>query len=262
MTLPTPDPPFDWTAEAWGHALRSKALSAIAQHAFTSKQLQLRGGPTAQPTAWADAAVSVGGNLNDVIRVRQVHGAAVRVLKKGQTLAVDFGQTPDADAIVANVSGLVLSVQVADCVPILVADARGGSAAAIHAGWRGTSAGVAAATVDAMTKEFGCEPGNLIAAIGPSIGPCCYEVGQTVLDAFRRAGANDEHLGRWFRQTDAGSLRLDLWAANRDQLERAGLRADRIAICGLCTQTHHHVFESYRVDRERAGRMAALIAVP
>jgi purine-nucleoside/S-methyl-5'-thioadenosine phosphorylase / adenosine deaminase len=262
MTLPTPDPAFDWTAEAWGPALRSKPLSTIAQHAFTSKQLQLRGGPEAQPTSWAQAATSVGGSLNHVIRVKQVHGAVVRVLKKGQTLAADLAQTPDADAIVSNLSGLVLSVQVADCVPILVADDRGGSAAAIHAGWRGTCAGIAPAAIDAMAHEFGCDPANLIAAIGPSIGPCCYEVGQKVLDAFRRTGATDEHVGRWFRQTHVGSLWLDLWAANRDQLVRAGLRADRIAICGLCTQTHHDVFESYRVDRERAGRMAALIAVP
>ena len=85
---------------------------------------------------------------------------------------------------------------------------------------------------------------------------------QTVLDAFRRAGATDEHVARWFSATESGSLRLDLWKANRDQLLAAGLRPDRISVCRLCTKTHHHVFESYRVDGDQAGRMAALIAVP
>jgi polyphenol oxidase len=262
MTLPAPDAAFDWTAESWGHALRAKPLSTVAQHAFTSKQLQLRGGPGAQPASWALAVASVGGHLDNLTRVKQVHGAVVRVLKKGQAMAADVSATPDADAIVSDLSGLVLSVQVADCVPILIADARQRSAAAIHAGWRGTCAGIAGAATDALVKEFGSDPANLIAAIGPSIGPCCYEVGGNVLDAFRRAGAADRQLGRWFRPTDAGSLRLDLWAANRDQLVRAGLRPDRIVSCRLCTQTHHEVFESYRVDGERAGRMAALIAVP
>ena len=72
---------------------------------------------------------------------------------------------------------LLLSVQVADCVPLLIADARNRSAAAIHAGWRGTCAGIAGAATEAMVKEFGSDPAHLIAAIGPSIGPCCYEVG-------------------------------------------------------------------------------------
>ena len=123
----------------------------------------------------------------------------------------------------------MLSVQVADCVPILIADRRTGSAAAIHAGWRGTCAGIAGAATEAMVKELGSDPANLVAAIGPSIGPCCYEVGASVLDAFRRAGVADRQLGRWFTATDAGSLRLDLWAANRDQLVRAGLRPDQVS---------------------------------
>jgi YfiH family protein len=262
MTFPTPDPAFDWTAEAWGHALRSKALSGVAQHAFTSKQLQLRGGPQAQPASWAQAAASVGGDLQQVTRVKQVHGAIVRVVKKGHTAPEDLAAAPDGDAIVSDVSGRVLTVQVADCVPILIADARGGAAAAIHAGWRGTCAGIVRSAVAAMAKEFGSDPANLVAAIGPSIGPCCYTVGRTVLDAFSQAGASDGHVARWFAPDGSGLLRLDLWTANRDQLLDAGLPADRISVCGLCTQTHHQVFESYRVDGERAGRMAALIAVP
>jgi polyphenol oxidase len=263
MTLPLPDPAFHWTVEAWGHALRAKPLEAIAQHAFTTKQLQLRaGGPQANADGWTQAVASVGGGLEQLIRVKQVHAARVRVLKKGETGAADVAAMPEGDAIVSDAKGYVLSVQVADCVPILMADRKTGAATAVHAGWRGTCAGVARAAVDAMTRSLGVDPADLIAAVGPSIGPCCYEVGASVLDAFRMAGTREDDLTRWFARTEAGSLRLDLWAAGRDQLIEAGVPEDHIYISRLCTQTHCDVFESYRVDGAKAGRMAALIAVP
>jgi polyphenol oxidase len=260
MTLPVPDPAFVWTVEAWGHALRSKPLSAIAQHAFTTKELQLpAGGPRAHSTQWTQAAASLGAGLEQITLVKQVHGASVRVLKKEVAGPKEIAARPEADAIVSDVPGLVLAVQVADCVPILIADSRRGAVAAVHAGWRGTCAGVAVAAVRTMVSEFGSEAENLTAAIGPSIGPCCYEIGKTVLDAFR--SADWERLERWF-PTQAGRLRLDLWSANRDQLLAAGLAEDHIHLPGLCTKTHRHVFESYRVDGEQAGRMAALIRMP
>jgi YfiH family protein len=262
MTLPAPDPAFHWSAEAWGYALRCKPLSALAQHAFTTRQLQLRGGPQANPAGWTQAVATVGAGLEQLIRVRQVHAAAVRVLKHGETGAADVASLPDGDAIVANAKGYVLSVQVADCVPILMASARDGVVAAVHAGWRGTCAGVARAAIDAMTREFAVNPSDLTVAVGPSIGACCYEVGPSVLEAFELAGAREDDLARWFAHTDNGSLRLDLWAANRDQLLDAGVREDHLHISRLCTQTHREVFDSYRVDGAAAGRMAALIAVP
>jgi YfiH family protein len=263
MTLPTPDPAFHWSAEAWGHALRCRPLLASAQHAFTSKQLQLRGGgPKASPEVWTQAVATVGAGLEQLLRVRQVHAAAVRVLKQGETGAADVASVPDGDAIVSNAKGYVLSVQVADCVPILMASAKDGVVAAVHAGWRGTCAGVATAAIETMTREFGVNPSHLTVALGPSIGACCYEVGPNVLEAFELAGACEEDLARWFAHTEKGSLRLDLWAVNRDQLVAAGVREDHLYICRLCTQTHRDIFESYRVDGANAGRMAALIAVP
>ncbi len=113
-----------------------------------------------------------------------------------------------------------------------------------------------------MTCRFGTQAADIVAALGPSIGVCCYVVGESVRDAFRAASSTNEQIGRWFVQGDDGLLRLDLWRANRDQLESAGVTAERIHACGLCTQTHPDLFESYRLDGERAGRMAALIRVP
>jgi YfiH family protein len=262
MTLPPPAPAFRWTVEPWGHALRCTPLETSAQHVFTSKQLQL---PT--PEAWAAAASSVGGAPQHVRRVRQVHGNVIRVLARGGTADADAKAEPngdlkpDGDAVVSNVPGLVLAVMVADCVPVIVADRATGAAGAIHAGWRGTCARVGPAAVEAMRHHFGTEPSNLTVAIGPSIGPGDYEVGQSLVEAFQQAGHRAGDLARWFHRHET-RLTLDLWAANRDQLIDAGVAPDRIFVCGLSTLAHPEIFDSYRSAGERAGRMAAVVAVP
>jgi YfiH family protein len=223
---------------------------------FTSKQLQL---PAAE--GWAAAAVSVGGTAAQVRRVRQVHGNVVRVLARGETHDDDAEAKPDGDAVVSNVPGLVLAVLVADCVPIVVADRDSGAAGAIHAGWRGTCARVGPAAVEHMRRHFGTEPSDLTVAIGPSIGPDDYEVGESLIEAFQQAGHGAADLARWFRRR-ASQLSLDLWAANRDQLIDAGVPDQQISVCGLSTLAHPDIFDSYRAAGDRAGRMAALVAVP
>lgn len=264
MTLPTPDPAFHWSVEPWGRALVCTPLQANAQHLFTTKQLQLRPAKAGDPQSgpWTSATASLGGRLDQLMRVKQVHGRAVRVLPRGGTTVSDWQDRPDADAIVSNEPDLILAVQVADCIPILMADRRSGAAAAVHAGWRGTCAGIAGAAVEAMAEEFGTRPQDLVVALGPGIGACCYEVGISLIDEFRGAGAIDEDIQRWFVRPSAESLRLDLWTANSDQLRASGVAADRIHLSRLCTQTHADIFESYRVDGTAAGRMAGLIRVP
>jgi YfiH family protein len=196
------------------------------------------------------------------MRVRQVHGNAVRVLGRGAVAPGAAAERPEGDAIVSNQPGLALAVLVADCVPILLADARTGSAAAVHAGWRGTCARVAAAAVNALRRECAVDPGSVIAAIGPSIGPEDYEVGDEVRSAFAAAGHPQRDLDRWFRRGGDARLRLDLWTANRDQLFAAGIAADRIHTAGLSTLRHHGLLASYRGDRDKAARMAAIVVVP
>jgi YfiH family protein len=257
MNPPAPDPSFRWSHETWGAALRCTPLEPVAQHLFTTRQLRLR--PFEQQAdGWAAAVASVGGSLTDLRRIKQVHGCTVRVVRHNDPVL----GAPDADAIVSNTPGQVLAVQVADCVPLLLADPRTGAVGAVHAGWRGSAARIAPAAVQTLAREFGVRPQDLVAAVGPSIGPCCYEVGADVLDAFRRAGVNDEELDRWFTRADAESLRLDLWTANADQLAGAGVSTGHIYRSGLCTQTHATVFDSYRADGPNAGRMAALITCP
>jgi copper oxidase (laccase) domain-containing protein len=112
-----------------------------------------------------------------------------------------------------------------------------------------------------MRREFGSDPADLIAAIGPSVGPDDYEVGEPLIDAFVAAGHAKSDIDRWFIKT-APKPHLDLWTANRDQLAGAGLRPDTIYLCRLSTVSHHDIFDSYRVMGEKAGRMAGIIVVP
>lgn len=264
MSVPAPDPSFRWTTESWGLALECAPLDPIAQHLFTSSQLEFTPSPEdAQSRAepWALAARALGATEREVVRVRQVHGRVVRVVRRGERTRA-LGDKPDGDAIVSNEPGLVLAVVVADCVPILLADRRSGAAAAVHAGWRGTCASIAREAVDVMARELGTRPSDLCAAIGPSIGPEDYEVGEAVLNAFLDAGHEPSLVERWFVRGEGRTPHLDLWQANRDQLEGAGLAADSINVCGLSTFRYPAVFESYRRDGPRAGRMAAMVKVP
>lgn len=257
MPLPAPPPDFHWTHEPWGPMLRCRALDPFVQHGFTTRQLQLRPGERAGE-AWASAAASVGCAVPRIGRVRQVHGAVVRVVRAGEL----DQPAPDADAAVTRDPGTAVAVVAADCVPVLLADPVTGAVAAVHAGWRGTAANIVRATVATLTREWGVEPSSLIAAIGPSIGPCCYEVGEDLLRAFDEAGHSSIDRAEWFSRDAAGRLRLDLWRANADALVHAGVRPANIHAAGLCTQTHRDVFESFRAEGERAGRMAAIVVAP
>lgn len=270
MTRPQPDPAFRWSDEPWGAALRCRELDAVAQHLFTTKQLALRSpagrgpapaGSGAGYDGWILVAQSLAVAPGQIKRIRQVHGRAVHVWRHGDSRS-EPAALPEADAQISNDPSLVLAVQVADCVPLLMADARRGTAAAIHAGWRGSAARIIEATLATLDREFGTRPADLVVAIGPSIGACCYQVGHELIPAFARGGATADELDRWFQRGADGGLRLDLWTASRDQLVGQGVPASRIFQAALCTQTHAEIFDSFRACGERAGRMAALIRVP
>lgn len=256
MILPVPNPAFHWTSEPWGQALRCRRMGVLSQHLFTSKQLALPA-----PDSWIAALASVGATTDRLMRVRQVHGNVVRILKKGQVPERASEEKPAGDAIVSNQPGLALAVMVADCVPVLLVDPVRGAAAAIHAGWRGTCARVVQATVDTMRGEFGSDPADLIAAIGPSAGPDDYEVGDALVGAFTAAGHATADVERWFIRSHART-HLDLWSANRDQLFACGVDRTHVHVCDLSTISHPGVFDSYRVAGQRAGRMAAIVVVP
>ena len=172
--------------------------------------------------------------------VRQVHG--VRVVVAG-------GEPEEADGMMTGEPGLVLGIMAADCVPVLLADTRLRVVAAVHAGWRGTAAGIAGAGVAAMGREFGSRAEDLVAAVGPSVGQCCYTVGE-------------ELRGRFSPDLFAGN-RLDLWEANRRQLVEAGVReVSVVGECTACTLVEgRRKYFSHRADAGVTGRGMGLIGV-
>lgn len=171
----------------------------------------------------------------DVSLARQVHGVTlVRAPFRGKL-------RPEADAVWSAAPGVAVAVVTADCVPILLADRRGRFACAIHAGWRGSAARIAKLTVQAITRATDTRPGDLVAAIGPHIGPCCYEVDEPVMAAIPERSV--------FRPVRAGHAMLDLFALNRLQLVGAGIPALAIERVGGCTSCDSTRYASYRRDK-------------
>jgi hypothetical protein len=256
MTLPPVPEPFYWSQASWGAGLRCRALDAVAAHLFTTRQLELSG-----PGDWVRVGEALG--VSEVMTLTQVHGRRVVVVRRG---APRPSGHPEADVVVSDDPGVAVAVRAADCVPLLLADPATGAVAAIHAGWRGTAAGAATAAVEALARECGSRPGDLIAAVGPSIGPCCYEVGTELVDAFAAAGHPRHLIDRWFLapppprgSRERPTLRLDVAGANRDQLLLAGVQEPNIHMSGLCTAMHLDVLTSFRAEKEKAGRLAGAI---
>jgi YfiH family protein len=178
---------------------------------------------------------------------KQVHGVATHTVRH-PAASGEAAYVGECDALATDRPGVALAIQTADCVPILLASPRAVGAA--HAGWRGSAQNVATSAVAAL-RELGAEPSTISAWLGPSIGPCCYEVGGEVAAQFA---------GDYVRAGCGGGYRLDLRAVNVAQLEAAGVPRAAISVHPACTKCGGVTFASYRRDGPRAGRMIALIA--
>jgi YfiH family protein len=191
---------------------------------------------------------ALGIEWGDVVSPHQVHSATVGIVGREHR-----GQVrPETDALVTGHPDVLLMLRFADCVPVLFHDPRQQVVGLAHAGWRGTVAGMVGATVQAMVNAFGCRPSDIVAGIGPAIGPCCYQVGDDVAVAFR----DTPHL---LRPAGDGHWYLDLWAANQEQLARAGVR--EVCMADICTACHTDEWFSHRAERGRTGRWGALIGL-
>lgn len=252
MATPTLDPPapavgFHWAPAPWGAQLVADALSEY-RHGWTTRQLQLRGAPQIESEGWRQLVSWLGVEPEALVRMRQVHGNHVFFADRH----LPSPGPPEADAALTGDPSRALAVQVADCVPLLMANKSGGQVGVAHAGWRGTAAGIALAASAALG-----DGARQVAAIGPSIGPCCYEVGPELLDRFRDQGWTGS-VDDWFEQR-AGRWYLDMWRANFDQLVKAGVPDESIFVSRLCTSCHPDWFPSYRRDGAGAGRLAGFI---
>jgi hypothetical protein len=215
----------------------------------------------------ARAAALVGAAAKDLAFGRQVHGARVARVPAGHA----GGAFDDTDALVTDARGVPLVILTADCAAVFLHDPVRRAVGIAHAGWRGTVGGIAAATVARMHEEFGTDPADLIAAIGPSIGPCCYEVGDEVIAAAEAAfpGHAEEVLvepdmasaGSFRAAVNEGRRHFDLWRANERVLAGAGVREENIEHARLCTACRTDLFYSHRAEKGVTGRFAGIIVL-
>jgi YfiH family protein len=189
-------------------------------------------------------STSVGADPSDLFWAYQVHGREVTIVEP------DSEQRPRCDILATTSNARTLLLRYADCTPVLLADPRQKAVAVVHAGWRGSAERAAGAAVQALQDAFGSRPRDIVAGIGPAIGPCCYTVGQDVVDAF-----GDDRRGLF-----SDDLKLDLWEANRLALIEAGVASEQIEVAGICTQCESERFFSHRANHgQPAGRFAAVI---
>ncbi len=221
---------------------------------------------------------AVGADHLRAVTLRQIHSDIVHRVDSPDRAA---GDPPGGDALFTRAPGCLLVIQTADCVPILLADPKQRAIAAIHAGWRGTVRRIAAKTLGRMQMEFGTRPQDVVAALGPSIGRCCYEVGEDVAREFHAqfpearqwfdgpfdalaSGENDPNWLPWLTMMPPGHqppplrVHLDLIAANRAILAEAGVPPRQISSSGFCTACHTDLFFSYRREGTTGRLMAAI----
>ncbi len=164
---------------------------------------------------------------------------------------------PATDALITNVPGIPIGVFTADCVPIFLYDPERLAVGIVHGGWRSTAACIVQKALQKMRDEFGSDFRDMWAAIGPSIGPCCYEVGQDVFDEF----AKFDYAAALFRNTKKGKWHLDLWLANSRQLQECGVGAEKIIQSRICSACNSSEYFSARKLGHRVGRTLSVIAI-
>ncbi len=204
---------------------------------------------------------AVGFDSQKLVLSQQTHTANIRKVTEE-----DFGKGvwrerdyTDIDGLVTDVKGAVLVTQYADCTPLIFFDPVKRVAATSHAGWRGTVAEIGKKTVEIMVSDYGSDPADIVAAIGPSISQCCYEVDDPVIDEINRLSYLDLNL--CYTSKGNGKYMLDLREVNRQILIDAGVLPCNIDVADLCTSCHSDIFHSHRATKGKRGTLAALISI-
>lgn len=243
------------------HAISTR-MGGVSQGAFDSMNLALHTGDVPKDVIENRRKFCkvLGLNFSRLVTAQQVHGDVVAKVSE-----CDIGRGREhyedalcnTDALITNLSNIPLMLFFADCVPVLIADPVHQAIGVSHAGWKGTVAKIAQKTILAMQKEYGTNPADCLVGIGPSVGSCCYEVDDVVVSRLK------EEFPRWQELVKPHQKRwlLDLWEANRMQLEDIGVLHDNILISGVCTSCNSKLFYSYRADKGHTGRICAVICL-
>lgn len=238
----------------------STRLGGVSRGIFASMNLGFHRGDTDEHVIenYHRICESIGICSEHLVCNDQVHKTQVRVAGKADW-GMGFCKERDyaeIDAQITNEPGVPLVVFGADCVPLFLVDPVKRVIGAAHAGWKGTVGRIGAITVRRMTEEFGTKPSDVHVVIGPSIGACCYEVGEEVAECFAAEFASSEQL---LTPKDNGKYMLDLWTANRLSLQEAGVMAEHITTSGLCTMCRQDLFFSHRATEGKRGSMAGFL---
>ena len=196
-------------------------------------------------------AAAIGAKRAALTTTWQVHGNRI-LLADAKHRGGSLGK---ADGLITNTPGIPLLQRYADCTPILLYDPEHRAAGIAHAGWQGVVNRTAEAAVRAMQQTFGSDPARMVGAVGPAIGPCCYEVGPEVAAAIRGSQQDPDDLLRPSQRP--GHAYLDLWQANARQLQDAGVGS--VEVAELCTACHTDIFFSHRGDKGKSGRFGAVV---
>jgi len=225
-------------------------------HAFTTRHggLGARDNGVGHRDDWTAMAHSFGIRIDRLATVNQVHGE--NIIKVDEMNIRDV-RTVHADAMITRVPGIAIGVETADCVPVLLYDPVTHAVAAVHAGWRSTVKKIVQKTVNRMTEEFGTDSSRLIAAIGPAIGPECYEVDELVMGPVQQAFSFWQEVST---PRGADHWGLDLVKANKLELMQVGLSEKNIYSLGMCTACRKDDFYSFRAEG-KTGRMLSVIMV-
>jgi YfiH family protein len=194
-----------------------------------------------------------------ILYASQVHSGDVKVIDEEAVADGILQINPETDAMVTHIPGICLMVMVADCVPVLLFDPVKNVIAVIHAGWRGTVQKIVGNTIAAMQTNYGSNPSDLIAAIGPSIGPCCYQVGEEVKLSVESSFGSTE--GYLVKQKESEKFNFDLWFSNHKQLTDKGLKVENIEVAGICTKCNSDIYYSSRASGGITGRFAAGLCI-
>lgn len=251
-----PDPA--WAGAAHGFSTR---LGGMSPAPMDSLNLGANRGddPANVRENFSRFCAAIGTDPNVLVKNHQIHSDIIRPVTRADVMpSPEAPGTFEADGLITDQPGVCLTIFSGDCIPILLCDPVRRCIAAAHAGWRGTALGIAARAVEAMVRDYGCQADNILAAIGPGIGPCCFETHTDVPDGLRAGlGADAEPFIRPLSKE--GKFSVDLKGANARWLERAGVRPERIAICSACTACNLDEFWSHRVQGNQRGSMAAMI---
>lgn len=253
-------PPFD--ALPFVRHGFSTRLGGVSRGRYASMNLSFSRGDeeTAVRENFRLFCTAVGVRDENVVVSAQTHSIRLynaTAADRGRGITRPRGYT-DVDGLLTDEPDVVLCTQFADCVPLFFADPVRRVVAASHAGWRGTAAGIGGETVRRMQNDYGCRPEDILVGIGPSIGPCCFEVDTPVWEAFRQAPHFDE---RFCTDDGGGKYHIDLWRVNGRDLTDAGIRPEHITVTDLCTRCHPELFWSHRACGRDRGSLAGLIAL-